>query len=100
MRIHFTLTPAQRAELETLRDHAAKPYLRERAAALLKVAAGLPLTTVAQHGLLQVRAPETVGSWVARYRTGGVPALTVAPGRGRKPVFSPSAAPGRRGRPR
>lgn len=30
------LTPEQRSELEHLRDHANKPYLRERAAALLR----------------------------------------------------------------
>jgi hypothetical protein len=58
------------------------------------------LLAVAQHGLLKGRAPETVGAWVARYRTGGVPALRVAPGRGRKPVFSPSAPRHRHGHPR
>ena len=40
-RLQLSLTEPQRAELEELRDHSPRPYLRERAAALLKVAGGL-----------------------------------------------------------
>jgi hypothetical protein len=36
------LSEQQRAELEDLRDHSPLPYLRERAAALLKIADGMP----------------------------------------------------------
>jgi len=49
------LTDEQRAELIWLRDHAPKPYLRERAAALLKVADGQPVYKVAREGLLKHR---------------------------------------------
>ena len=40
------LQPEQTAELEHLRDHDATPYVRERSAAILKVAAGQSLRAV------------------------------------------------------
>ena len=36
------LSVEEREALEDLRDHAPKPYLRERAAALLLIASGVP----------------------------------------------------------
>ncbi|MGC8960752.1 MAG: helix-turn-helix domain-containing protein [Chloroflexia bacterium] len=84
------LTPEQRSELEHLRDHANKPYLRERAAALLKVADGQSASAVARNGLLRRRNPKTIWEWLNRYQAEGVAGLVVKPGRGRKPVFSPS----------
>ena len=87
----LTLTPAQHRELERLRDHGPKPYLRERAAALLKVAAGQPATVVARQGLLRRRRRESVYSWLNRYQAEGLAGLYIRPGRGRKPAFSPSA---------
>ncbi len=44
------LTEAERAELIRLRDHSDKPYLRERAAAILKVADGMIAAEVARRG--------------------------------------------------
>lgn len=85
----LALTVYERAELVCLRDTAAKAYLRERAAALLKVANGQSVAAVARGGLLRPRQPETVATWVDRYQQQGVSGLTVRPGRGRKPVFSP-----------
>lgn len=93
------LTAAQRAELVRVRDTDAKPYVRERAAAILKVAAGQAVYHVAQTGLYRRRCPETVADWIARFRDGGVAALQVRAGRGRKPAFFPSA-PRRRQRRR
>jgi transposase len=84
------LSTDQEVELLRLRDHAPKPYLRERAAALLKVAAGMSAKQVAAAGLLRVRRAETVAGWVYAFREGGVEHLGVRPGRGRKPAFSPS----------
>jgi transposase len=84
------LTPDQRRELVDVRDTAAKPYLRERAAALLKIADGMPAAAVARTGLLRPRQPDTVYRWVHRYRTEGVAGLRDRPGRGRRPAFSPS----------
>ena len=85
------LTREQKAELEKLRDHSSKPYLRERAGALLKIAAGMSPNAVAQHGLLKPRASDTVYDWLERYENEGVKGLTMREGRGRKPAFSPSA---------
>ena len=87
----LALTPAQRADLEDLRDTARLPYLRERAAALLKIAAGETAAQVACTGLLRPRQPDTVYAWIHRYRAEGLAGLRIRPGRGRKPAFSPSA---------
>ena len=83
------LTPEQKRELVELRDHAPKAYVRERAAALLKLGAGEGLLAVAEHGLLRRRDRHTVLNWLSRYRTEGVAGLTVRAGRGRKAAFFP-----------
>ncbi|HEX6818459.1 MAG TPA: helix-turn-helix domain-containing protein [Ktedonobacterales bacterium] len=44
---------------------------------------------VPRTGLLQPRKVETVCRWVARYRAQGLAGLSMRPGRGRKPAFSP-----------
>ena len=46
------VSPEQRQELEAMRDRAPLPYMRERAAALLKIADGMPPLEVAKHGRL------------------------------------------------
>jgi hypothetical protein len=88
-RLRLELTEAQRAELEDLRDHAEQPYLRERAAALLKVAAGWSAWKTAREGLLKPRYKETVSEWVRRYQRQGVSGLEIRKGRGRKPAYFP-----------
>ena len=80
----------ERSELEKIRDHHAKPYVRERAAALLKIADGMSGREVALHGLLKERCPDSIYDWVKDYRSSGVKGLVVKPGRGRKPAFPPS----------
>ena len=65
-RREVSLSEAQRAELETLRDHDPRPYVREKAAGILKVADGAPIFWVADYGLLQVRHRQTVSEWIAR----------------------------------
>jgi transposase len=86
----LALDAAQEAALVHLRDHHPKPYLRERAAALLQVAAGASARQVALHGLYRRRGPKTVHAWVRRYQAHGAAGLVVQPGRGRKPAFSPA----------
>lgn len=86
----LSLAPAERQDLLALRGAAAKPYLRERAAALLKIAAGQSAAAVARTGLLRPRQPATVYRWLRRFRAEGVAGLRDRPGRGRKPAFSPS----------
>ncbi|HEY7615751.1 MAG TPA: hypothetical protein VH744_03035 [Terriglobales bacterium] len=91
-RYQLGLEEAQRVTLEQMRDHHAKAYLRERAAALLKIADGMSIQQVAAQGLLKRRQRETVGLWVQRYVQSGLGGLYLQPGRGRKAAFSPSAA--------
>ena len=84
------LDSSQKAELIKARDTHPKPYVRERAAAILKVGAGQSIRQVALHGLLKPRDPDRVREWIERYRTEGSDGLLVREGRGRKPSFSPS----------
>lgn len=88
--LSLTLSPAQRAELRTLRDRGQPAHVREKAAAVLQVADGASARAVARGGLLRPRRHETIGRWVAGYRTHGIAAFAIRPGRGRKPAFSPS----------
>ncbi len=90
------LTAEQAEELQRVRDHHKKAYMRERAAAILKVASGLSMLQVALHGLHKPRRYETISEWISRYECGGVEGLRVQAGRGRKPAFSPCASPTRR----
>src|SRR4051794_21471629 len=87
--MNLRLDPDQVAELMLLRDNHPKPYVRERAAAILKVASGWSVRRVAHHGLLRPRRPETVGEWIDRYLTAGPGGLEVATGRGRKTTPPP-----------
>jgi hypothetical protein len=87
----FDLTASERTELTRLRDTAPQAYLRERAAALLKVADGMPAARLARTGLLRPRKPDTVYSWLDRFIEAGIDGLRMQAGRGRKPAFSPSA---------
>ena len=87
----FVVTSAERQTLTELRDHGPKAYLRERAAALLKVADGMPAARVARTGLLRPRKPDTVYAWIDRFLDAGIAGLYVQAGRGRKPAFSPLA---------
>lgn len=90
--IRIQLTASQRQELENTRAHHPKGYLRERAAAVLKVASGLLVQQVAETGLLKRHEPETVKDWIDRYLAYGLAGWQIKKGRGRKPKFSPSDA--------
>ena len=83
------LTPEQEEQLEQIRDTDERPYMRERAAAVLKVASGISDRQVALHGLLKPRHPDTVYGWIHSYQTEGIDGLPIKPGRGRKPAYSP-----------
>ena len=86
----FALTHSEQEELTRLRDTAPHAYLRERAAALLKVDAGMSAARVAREGLLRPRKPDTVYEWIDRFIDDGIAGLCIRAGRGRKPAFSPS----------
>jgi transposase len=94
----LVLSDGQRRELEAARRGHPKAYVREKAAALLKVADGQAIRQVALFGLLRMRHPETVSDWIRDYQQQGLAGLQVQAGRGRKPAFSPSTRH-RRGRP-
>lgn len=90
-RLVIALSEQQRAELLEARDHHAKAYVREKAAAILKIVdERLPALEVAQHRLLKRRDDNTVRCWLRRYLQSGLAGFLVQPGRGRKPAFSPS----------
>jgi Helix-turn-helix domain len=69
----------QRQELLRLRDHDPRPYVRERAAALLKIADGKSPHWVACQGLLKPRDPDTVYGWLDAYEAGGPAGLIARP---------------------
>jgi hypothetical protein len=95
----ISLSDDQLLALSTVVRTHTKAYVRERAAAILKIAEGTSPHAVAKAGVLLPRAPDTVYRWLTRYETDGVAGLLIKPGRGRKAAFSPSA-PDRRARAR
>ena len=90
MKIRIELSEVQKRELEALLKRSAKPYIRERASAILQIAAGTSGKDVAFKGLLLTRRRNTVYDWVNRYKREGIKGLEIRKGRGRKPSFSPS----------
>jgi hypothetical protein len=68
----LAVSPAQREELVAHRDHDPRPYVRERCAALVKIAEGMSPHAVAQHGLLRPRDPDTVYGWLTTYAAQGL----------------------------
>jgi hypothetical protein len=92
--LQVDLSEEQRDELIDVRDHHEKPYMREKAAAVLKVAGllegeGQSARQVALNGLLRERRPNTVRDWVHTYKEEGIDGFLVEEGRGQKPAFSP-----------
>ena len=71
----LALSDGERAELLDHRDHDPRPYVRERCAALLKIADGQAPYAVANTGLLRNRDPDSVYAWLDYYRAEGLPGL-------------------------
>ena len=86
------LSENERQKLVELRDKGEPAYLRERAAALLRIHEGSSPHKVALKGLLKKRDPDTIYTWLRRYRENGIQGLSHKPGRGRKPAFSPKSS--------
>jgi len=86
---HLTLElePYQVKTLEQMRNRHPTPYLREKAAALLKIAAGEAINEVAEKGLLKKHQVATLRSWVKTYQQHGLGGLYQRERRGRD--FSP-----------
>ena len=72
LRRTLDLTDSQRHDLQQYRDHDPRPYVRERCAALLKIADGQSPHAVARHGLLKSRDPDTVYDWLNWYERLGI----------------------------
>ena len=87
-KIKLELTLEERDKLEWARDNHDKPYIRERSAALIKIANGWSGRQVALKGLLKPRYPDTVYEWVKRYKSDGFSGLFIRPGRGCKPAYA------------
>jgi len=75
LRRTLELTEAQRRDLIQHRDHDPRPYVRERSAALLKIADGQSPHAVARHGLLKPRDPDTLYEWLNLYERLGLRSL-------------------------
>jgi hypothetical protein len=71
------LSAAQRQTLQYHRDHDHRAFVRERSAAILKIADGHSPHWVALHGLLKERDPDTVYAWLNHYATMGLEGLIV-----------------------
>lgn len=66
-----------------------KPFVRERCAALLKIADGQAPYAVAHSGLLRPRDPDSVYAWLGHYQEAGLPGLFAHQhGGNRRGVFS------------
>ena len=79
---------AQKQLQKALKTHP-KAYVRERASAILQINQGKSGREVAHQGLLRHRRENTIYDWVSRYQEGGLPALLVKTGRGRKAAHFP-----------
>lgn len=75
IRLSLDLTDEQEEELIEHRDHHPRPDVREKAAALLKIAQGASPHSVARSGLLKPRDPDTVYAWLKRYNSEGFTGL-------------------------
>jgi len=71
----LALSDAERAALLDHRDHDPQPYVRERCAAILKIADGQAPHAVAHAGLLRPRDPDTVYAWLEYYQDQGLSGL-------------------------
>ena len=91
------LNDDERAKLEGWVKNPPKPYLRQRARAILLVVEGEPLYKVAAHSRIR-KDRKTIQRWVQRYQSEGLNGLKVKPGQGRKPAFFPSGRGGSQSR--
>ena len=69
------LKTREQRELEHYRDHDARPYVRERCSAVLKIATGEAPHAVARQGGLKPRDPDTLYGWLEISEEEGVAGL-------------------------
>ena len=85
------LSKREREALVDYRNHDPRPDVRERCAAILKIADGQSPHAVAQGGLLRPRDPDTVYGWLNSYEEEGVEGLLQARQGGSRPRPFPGA---------
>lgn len=69
------LTKKQQKILENYRDHDSRPYVRERCAAILKIANGESANSLSKNGLLKSRQARTLYHWLNLYQRQGIEGL-------------------------
>lgn len=84
----ITLSDDDKKALERIRDTHPAPHMRERAAAILKVAGGMSAHSVAKRGLLKEREADVIYEWLNRWEAEGLASLEIKKGRGRKTKHS------------
>ena len=88
-RYKFELTKQEEEKLEGWVKNPPRPYLRERARAILKVSQGATIQTTAEK--LRVRVHRNaVSEWVKRFLSDRLAGLKIKKGRGRKAIFFPN----------
>lgn len=88
-RYTIELPEPEKQKLESWLKNPPRPYLRERARAILQVSQGKTIEATAQ--ALRVRVHRNaVSEWVKRFRLGRLEGLKIQAGRGRKAIFSPT----------
>lgn len=87
-RYEIVLSEQEEQKLQSWLKNPPRPYLRERARAILKVSQGETIAATAQK--LRVRVHRNaVSEWVQRFLAERLEGLKIKGGRGRKAVFSP-----------
>jgi transposase len=75
-RLRLKINHKERKSLRNILNRDCKPYRRERAAAILKIASGQSPHSVAQDGLLKPRDPDTIYSWLKAFGQRGISSLS------------------------
>lgn len=71
----LTITDEERKQLQDYRDHSGHPQVRERCAAMLKIAEGKSPFWLSQEGLLKHHSPNTIYGWLDLYQQEGLKGL-------------------------
>lgn len=88
-RYTIELTEQEKQKLESWIKSPPRPYLRERARAILQVSQGKTIEATARG--LRVRVHRNaVSGWVKRFLADRLAGLKIQAGRGRKAIFSPT----------
>lgn len=88
-RYTIELTEQEKQKLESWTKNPPRPYLRERARAILNVSEGRTIEETAKEIRVRVHR-NAVAEWVKRFLAERLAGLKIRAGRGRKAIFSPT----------